>query len=394
MEGSDNRKICEYCGTKQSEEDYPEHLISMHSEDLLPFRERDPFLYVISDDDDEYEEEKPVRKPRQTKLLEKFKTTEPAKQVTNAEPGEKTEKPNLAENAKKTETAKKTKNSEPAKKPTEKKKRQTNNDKTCTPKPRNKKETTQKRTRRPRSSQVSKQQISDAVSIAIKDLQENQRDKELALSEVSEDLDAPLEINGPSKHVDNIEIFMESVDKLKVKRKIRPRRCKYCPRVFTASSSYSYHVKNSHQFEEMECDLCNKKFRNKQVLTQHITAVHEGKKKSFECKYCLKTFCTRANLYSHEQIHLDTKKWPCSECSRSFRWRTHLLRHMKRHSEDRLLVCQTCGRRFNVLDDLRRHQNTHTIHHYTCSHCGHRFSQLRYLRVHLMKKHNEHIPGN
>ncbi|XP_013170476.1 PREDICTED: zinc finger protein 184-like [Papilio xuthus] len=428
----DNRKICEYCGVKQSEEDYPEHLISMHSEDLLPFRERDPFQYVISDDDDVYEEEEPTRKRRQTKPMEKPTTTGPAKQVTNAPSAEKTEKPNSSVNAKKTETAKKTKNSqaakkpknsetankpkntvtvkktkntetaktpknsEPTKKPTEKKKRQTNNNKTCTPKPKpgDKKETTQKRTRKPRSSQVSKEQISNAVSKAIKELQEKQKENKPAPVEVGEDLDTPLEINGPSKQVDNVEIFMESVGKLKVKRKKKPRRCKYCPRVFTVPSSYTYHVKSSHGFEEVECDMCNKKFRNKQVLTQHISVIHIGIKKNFECKYCLKTFFTRANLYGHEQIHLDMNKWPCSKCNRSFRWRTHLLRHMKRHSEDRSLVCQTCGRRFNVVDDLRRHQKTHTIHHHICSHCGHRFSQLRYLRAHLIKKHKEYIAGD
>ncbi|XP_013135716.1 PREDICTED: zinc finger protein 37 homolog isoform X1 [Papilio polytes] len=372
----DKRKICEYCGIRQTEEDYPEHVISMHSEDLLPFRERDPFLYVISDDDDQYEDDNPTRKFKQIKTLENLKTAEPAVKTKVPDAGQINKKPGSAKNP-----------------PTEKKKRQTN-DKTSAPKPilHIKAATKEKLTRNPRS-EVCKERKSN-VSMASKNSRNKQKGKKLAPAAVSADLDAPLEINGPSKQIDNVEIIMACVDKLNAKKKVKPLRCKYCPRVFTARSSFEYHVKNSHFIKETECEKCHKKFRNKQVLSQHISHIHEGHKKTYICKYCHKSFCTAANLYCHEQTHLDTKKWPCTKCKSSFRWRTHLLRHMKRHSEEPNLGCHLCDRRFNVLDDLRRHEFTHTEDKQECYRCGKQFSQLRYLRVHMAKKHNETIAGN
>ncbi|KAF9412403.1 hypothetical protein HW555_009072 [Spodoptera exigua] len=170
----------------------------------------------------------------------------------------------------------------------------------------------------------------------------------------------------------------------------KTRKCPICSKVYTASSSYFYHMKYFHKgSREHECEVCGKKLTTKSSLTQHL-AIHKGQY-DLQCKVCDKKFKFKASLYIHEQIHNGKKVWSCNQCHRSFRWRTHLTRHMKRHSSEKNHVCATCGRGFNIRCDLLRHARTHTVGNFSCDKCGQKFAQLRYLKVHIARQHSINI---
>lgn len=170
----------------------------------------------------------------------------------------------------------------------------------------------------------------------------------------------------------------------------KTRTCPICAKVYTASSSYFYHMKYFHKgSREHECEVCGKKFTTKPSLTQHM-AIHNGQY-DLQCKVCEKKFKFKASLYIHEQTHSGKKVWSCSQCHRSFRWRTHLTRHMKRHASEKTHVCATCGRGFSIRCDLLRHARTHTVGNFSCDKCGQKFAQLRYLKVHIARQHSINI---
>ncbi|CAH2044890.1 unnamed protein product, partial [Iphiclides podalirius] len=174
------------------------------------------------------------------------------------------------------------------------------------------------------------------------------------------------------------------------KKHKRPRACPICSKVYTASSSYFYHL-NSHRQSEHACDVCGKRLRNRASLAQHA-ATHAGERR-FGCAVCGKRFRSRAGLYIHSEGHVGSKGYACEQCGSAFRWRTHLARHLKRHSAERAHVCSACGRGFSVRSDLLRHSRTHRAGSHTCDVCHAKFAQRRYLKVHMMKKHSISISG-
>ncbi|CAH4034154.1 unnamed protein product [Pieris brassicae] len=173
----------------------------------------------------------------------------------------------------------------------------------------------------------------------------------------------------------------------KCKKSKRTRPCPICGKVYTASSSYFYHMKHVHrQSKEHSCDVCGKKFGTRGDLEQHA-AVHTAECK-YACRSCDKKFRSRASRYIHEQIHEGVKNYECSTCGKCFRWRTHLHRHTLRHAADKKHECAVCGRGFSVHCDLLRHARTHAVGSYECEECRVKFAQIRYLKAHMRKKHS------
>ncbi|KAG7297710.1 hypothetical protein JYU34_018427 [Plutella xylostella] len=175
------------------------------------------------------------------------------------------------------------------------------------------------------------------------------------------------------------------------KKKDKTRTCPICFKVYTASSSYFYHMKYFHKgSKEHECDVCQRKFATRGSLAQHVLT--HGDELKFECKTCGKRFRTKASLYIHNLTHTGKKQWSCGECGRSFQWRQLLARHAARHEGGRRHRCAHCGRGFSIKCDLTRHAATHAAGRHACAKCGATFAQPRYLKVHMDKKHTAAPP--
>ena len=53
----------------------------------------------------------------------------------------------------------------------------------------------------------------------------------------------------------------------------------------------------------IQCNICEKKFKTKKVLHQHMKEVHE--KKKYKCQYCGFEFAKSGHLSRHMKIHED-----------------------------------------------------------------------------------------
>jgi len=71
--------------------------------------------------------------------------------------------------------------------------------------------------------------------------------------------------------------------------------------------------KNNHLFV---CQFCNKKFKHKSWLDDHLT-VHT-KEKRYKCLFCGGLFCTKFDARLHVQHNCKFKHWKCYKCSKTF----------------------------------------------------------------------------
>jgi KRAB domain-containing zinc finger protein len=85
--------------------------------------------------------------------------------------------------------------------------------------------------------------------------------------------------------------------------------CSQCARCFKDSRTLLAHEK-THLPNELKliypCDICQKKFVNKNSLKSHITSVHEMAS-LYTCEHCGKSFSTKSNLKSHLYSHTSEK---------------------------------------------------------------------------------------
>ncbi|XP_063627725.1 zinc finger protein 408-like [Cydia splendana] len=194
----------------------------------------------------------------------------------------------------------------------------------------------------------------------------------------------PAPINQPESNAQ-----VQETNESKPKKTPVVRQCPHCPKTYTASSSYFYHLKYTHgKSREHECPTCGRRFGTRGALREH-SSLHEPTQ-GLQCEQCGKRFRTKAGRYIHAQTHKDEKekRFECAECGRAFRWRTELKRHVTRHAANRTHACE-CGRAFSVRADLLRHARTHRRAAHLCPHAGccATFAQPRYLRAHVARKH-------
>ncbi|XP_061721359.1 zinc finger protein 628-like [Cydia pomonella] len=209
-------------------------------------------------------------------------------------------------------------------------------------------------------------------------------------------IDVPVENPVPAQLHQRAESTaqVEETNEPQPKKTPAVRQCPLCPKTYTASSSYFYHLKYTHgQSREHECPTCGRRFGTRGALRGHA-ALHEPGR-GWPCDQCGKLSRTQAGQYIHAQTHKGekVKKFVCAECGRAFRWRTEFKRHVARHAANRTHACE-CGRAFSVRADLLRHARTHRRAAHPCPHagCGATFAQPRYLRAHEARKHHA-APG-
>lgn len=86
----------------------------------------------------------------------------------------------------------------------------------------------------------------------------------------------------------------------------RQHICNVCSKQCTTSSSLSAHIRYVHlKIKDFECSVCNKKFRRKLELTEHM-ARHTGQV-LYSCEFCPKTFTSSSNYFSHRKYRHPTQ---------------------------------------------------------------------------------------
>ena len=106
------------------------------------------------------------------------------------------------------------------------------------------------------------------------------------------------------------------------------------------------------------CTYCFKSMKSKKQMIDHISGVHEGKKKKFICETCPSTFMSSKSLEYHTNtVHSETKaEVRCEVCDAVFSHQVSLIRHQKSHEEALPEIkCLICKKTFGRIDNLTRH---------------------------------------
>lgn len=194
------------------------------------------------------------------------------------------------------------------------------------------------------------------------------------------------------------------------------RKCQICQK-YVRRENFSGHVKKHKGELDFVCEHCGSRYSSKKVLKSHQISKHSKVENLLDCNYCEMKFPTAYRLKEHMIKHSDSCEFVCKECNKFFRRKRALTEHMEyKHGEKRCFTCNTCkktfkwksnymdhikshsvtypclvcGTSFNRVSSLTRHQGTHGIGEkpHTCHICGRGFIQKTPFWSHMEKHHD------
>ncbi|KAK3577109.1 hypothetical protein CHS0354_037142 [Potamilus streckersoni] len=169
-------------------------------------------------------------------------------------------------------------------------------------------------------------------------------------------------------------------------------QCKVCGKTFGFNKDLNRHIKNVHCDPEYCCTVCNRYYKNRKVYERHLETHSDGYiRPCFKCQMCEKSFSTKYVLSTHIKAeHLGIRKtYLCPKCGKSFKQKISYIQHANMHAGIRPFVCDVCGKDFIYEKSLREHKYIHTdVRKFICDICAKTFKKKTSLRIH-MKVHSD-----
>ncbi|XP_063545387.1 zinc finger protein 93-like [Cydia strobilella] len=161
----------------------------------------------------------------------------------------------------------------------------------------------------------------------------------------------------------------------------KPYSCNICPKTFSDCAVLVRHRRMHAGLKPHVCDICGKKYSEKYLLKNH-KLVHTGEMQYF-CKFCPKQFVNSSNYRRHEKIHM--LKYECDMCGKRFDNKDKLVSHIVNHMKPKPFVCKFCKKGFSLSGHLNRHLVIHvgTKETYKCGNCKQKFTQRASLQRHV-----------
>ena len=135
--------------------------------------------------------------------------------------------------------------------------------------------------------------------------------------------------------------------------------CDICGKHFKRNLSLKEHHK-THAEAQFKCSACEKRFYSNKSYLKHIN-VHE---QTYKCDHCGKCFETNGKLERHKQIHTGVKAFQCEICTKGYRDNRSLLQHMEiKHAvvtgKKTSFSCSQCDRSYTRAEFRDRHALKH-----------------------------------
>jgi len=153
------------------------------------------------------------------------------------------------------------------------------------------------------------------------------------------------------------------------------RECSFCSEKV---EDLSGHYMQFHKNEQMSCQFCGKAFLNPTKFKCHVDLKHKRINKGF-CAICEKEF---NNLLRHNRQCHNKKTYPCEHCEKVFKHKATLNDHMSSVNGTRVKKpCPECGNFYvNLYEHIRRfHRGVKkTRNTRYCTNCRERFDKDNY----------------
>ncbi|XP_043482657.1 zinc finger protein 652-B-like isoform X13 [Leptopilina heterotoma] len=164
--------------------------------------------------------------------------------------------------------------------------------------------------------------------------------------------------------------------------------CDLCDKVFKYKRGMREHMKRIHtNIVQIECTTCGLKC-SQYTMARHVRTHHTPT--PFQCKKCKKTFVRKENLEAHMQRK--HKKYPCPFCTKVFPDSRKLNSHMRIYHDLRPFPCMVCNKHFTTKQGMHQHLLLHTGKRpYACDICQETFIQKSNLNFHR-KSHPGPLP--
>lgn len=115
---------------------------------------------------------------------------------------------------------------------------------------------------------------------------------------------------------------------------------------------------------DYECKECKLVYKLKTSYESHMKSKHGPDAKKFVCSQCARCFKDARTLVAHEKTHLpDYLKLthPCDICNKKFVNKNSLKSHVTSvHEMANLYTCETCGKGFSTKSNLKSHLYVHS----------------------------------
>lgn len=130
----------------------------------------------------------------------------------------------------------------------------------------------------------------------------------------------------------------------------------HCGKQFDSIRKLSYHTKTAHEEPTHLCTYCGRKFPYATYLRRHILDAHERSKISFvKCTKCNKSFKGKRLLHNHiKQVHGELS-WNCKSCNAAFTTKARLKKHTFSHLKKRPFNCHLCPSGYYMVQYLKGH---------------------------------------
>ena len=125
---------------------------------------------------------------------------------------------------------------------------------------------------------------------------------------------------------------------------------------FKTAKKFMFHMSKVHQMKPWLCEMCQKRFKERQNYQYHMMANHETGSKTFVCDICEvpKVFKNPRQLYTHRSLHLG-RRFLCSHCGYKARSSANLRGHIKSKHEGKSFECNVCQKKFGSGNNLKNH---------------------------------------
>uniref|UniRef100_A0A336LRP8 CSON013834 protein n=1 Tax=Culicoides sonorensis TaxID=179676 RepID=A0A336LRP8_CULSO len=150
-------------------------------------------------------------------------------------------------------------------------------------------------------------------------------------------------------------------------------KCDICSKAFKQNSRLRYHKENLHSDikKEFPCEICGKIFKNSELLNSH--KISHSTVYKYKCTFpgCVAEFKHSNSLRMHQLVHGPRKTYQCEICFKPFTHPIGLKSHKLQHYPEKHHKCGICGKTFIWKADLQRHiEVVHEGKRFNCPECG------------------------